>query len=56
MVVVWLAGGLPLVVVLSTLSLSGLDVAEMGTTIATGQEFEVEERQSGLDAVGDGQG
>ncbi len=37
-------------------SFSRFDVAELSTTIATRQEFEVKERQSGLDAVGDGQG
>jgi hypothetical protein len=37
-------------------SFSRFDVADLSTTIATRKEFEVKERQSGLDAVGDRQG
>ena len=37
-------------------SLSRRYVAELSTTIGTRQKFESEERQSSLDAVGDGPG
>jgi len=37
-------------------SLNRLYVADLSTPMATGQNFESKERQSGLDAVGDSQG